>query len=89
MSSEVFILTGMPFHFGRADQSPAGPDRAAETAPVPGLADYAARAGWQGRIRALMQQLPPDQRSQLMSRLRTEGPNVVFRELLNGGAGAG
>jgi hypothetical protein len=54
-------------------------------APDPGLDTPENR----DRIRALMQQLPPDQRSQLMSRLRTEGPNVVFRELLNGGAGAG
>ena len=90
----------MPFHLSRADESPAGPDQAAEIAPVPGLADYAARAGWPGLLAdpgfdqgttgfVHLQQLPPDQRSQLMSRLRTEGPNVVFRELLNGGAGAG
>jgi hypothetical protein len=45
-----FTLSGMPLHFGRADRSPAGQDRAAELALVPGLGDHAARAGWQGPL---------------------------------------
>lgn len=59
--------------------------RAPATAPDADLDTPQNRA----RIRALMQQLPPDQRSRLMNRLRTEGPNVVFRELLNRGTGPG
>jgi hypothetical protein len=48
--------------------------------PDPGLdtPDY------KQRLRAIMDAMPPDQRRALMSPLRTEGPNVVFGELLSG-----
>ena len=36
------------------------------------------------RLRAIMDAMPPDQRRVLMTRLRTEGPNAVFGELLSG-----
>jgi hypothetical protein len=46
--------------------------------PDPGLDTPANRQ----RLRAIMDAMPPDQRRALMTRLRAEGPNVVFGELL-------
>ncbi|MGE5286582.1 MAG: hypothetical protein ACM3ML_05135 [Micromonosporaceae bacterium] len=37
------------------------------------------------RLQAIMAKMPPDQRRALVTRLRTEGPNAVFRELLGEG----
>lgn len=55
--------------------------RPADAAPDPDLDTPENRA----RLQAMMRAMPADQRRQLIGRLRTEGPNVVYRELLEAG----